>query len=227
MVLSSVASGLGWGCKETKRAWLGGSYRATTVGDALHRAPGGPRAAVWGVRRSFQTQCLSRRPLSALAPLALGMGRTGPEPRAQSPRCPCTCPLAAGRGHVGPSASLRLFTVGPGDFLECLLDPRTICSPWGVILCLRSHRGKDGFLLPKFTHGSGRTLIRKHIDLMGGAARGGPAGRGKAGGRMVGGRKHRGRGIFQGVTEAVCQILVDWAPLRKSRTLPGPPFPHP
>ena len=32
----------------------------------------------------------------------------------------------------------------------------------------------------------------------------------------------RGRGIFQGVAEAVCQILVDWAPLHKSRTLPGP-----
>lgn len=37
-VLSSVASGVGRGCEETKRAWLGGSCRATTVGDALHRA---------------------------------------------------------------------------------------------------------------------------------------------------------------------------------------------
>ena len=108
------------------------------------------------------------------------MGRTAPEPRAQSPRCPCTCPLAAGRGHVGPSASLQLFTVGPGDFPEHLLDPRTIWSPWGVTLCLRSHSGKDGFLLPKLTLGSGRTLIRKHIDLMG-AARGGLAGTGRAG----------------------------------------------
>ena len=66
--------------------------------------------------------------------------------------------LPHGRGHAGPSASLQLFTVGPGDFPERLLDPRTICSPWGVILCLRSRRGRDGFLLPEFTRGSGRTL---------------------------------------------------------------------
>ena len=41
-------------------------------------------------------------------------------------------------------------------------------------------------------------------------------------GKDGGGKEGRGQGIFQGVAEAVCQILVDWAPLRKSRTLPGP-----
>ena len=52
------------------------------------------------------------------------------------------------RGHAaGSSASLKLFVYyGTRGHPEHLLDPRTICSPWGVISCPRAHGGESEVL---------------------------------------------------------------------------------
>lgn len=112
---------MGWagGCEETKRAWLGGSCRATAVGDALYRAPGGPRAAVWGVRRSFQIFTVTE-PEASLRSCAFGPGGGQDWARAQSsePQVPMHLPLGCWQrpcGALGIPVAVHCGTRGlPG-----------------------------------------------------------------------------------------------------------------
>ena len=124
------------------------------VGNALHRAPGVPRAAVWGVRKKFQTFTVTEsEDVSTLTPLALGVGRTAPELRAPGAHTPAPWLLAEAMPSPQHPFSCSLWDQGTSQSASWIPGPSAL-----VILCLRSHRGKDGFLLPEFTRESGRTL---------------------------------------------------------------------